>query len=78
MNFTDFDVTPPRVVFAEVARLAHEAGVEVEESELIGLIPRKALAGTSAEELKLKDFDAQRILENRLQSCAAASGDKRW
>jgi glutamate formiminotransferase len=68
MNLTDFEQTPPRVVYAEVSRLAAVAGVEIEESELIGLIPRKALEKTSPEELKLQQFDPQRILENRLES----------
>ncbi len=68
MNLTDFEQTPPRAVFAEIARLAAQAGVEIQESELIGLIPRQALQGTSPEELKLKDFDSQRILEDRIDS----------
>jgi glutamate formiminotransferase len=68
MNLTDFEQTLPRAVYAEISRLAAKAGVEIEESELIGLIPRKALENTSAEELKLKDFDSGRILENRLRS----------
>ncbi|HZS53134.1 MAG TPA: glutamate formimidoyltransferase [Bryobacteraceae bacterium] len=68
MNLTDFEQTPPRVVFAKVSALATEAGVEIEESELIGLIPRKALEDTSPEALKLKEFDPQRVLENRLNS----------
>jgi glutamate formiminotransferase/glutamate formiminotransferase/formiminotetrahydrofolate cyclodeaminase len=68
MNLTDFEQTPPSVVFAEIERLAGDAAVQIEESEIIGLIPEKALAGTSPEELRLKDFDPQRILENRLRS----------
>lgn len=68
MNLTDFEQTPPRVVFAEIARMAAEAGVQIAESELIGLIPKRALEGTSPEELQLKDFDPSRILENRLRS----------
>lgn len=66
MNFTDFEITPLHAVYREIERLAQAAGIEIEESELIGLIPRKALAGTSAQNLKLKDFDEERILENRL------------
>ena len=66
MNFTDFEQTRPAIVFAEICRLAWEAGVEIEESEIIGLIPRAALENTSAEELKIRDFGPQRILEERL------------
>lgn len=67
MNLTDFAQTSLPVVFQAIQRLAAEVGVEIEESELIGLIPQKALDGTSPQELKLKDFDEQRILESRLK-----------
>jgi glutamate formiminotransferase len=66
MNLTDFEQTPPLLVYREIERLAAEAGAAIEESELIGLIPERALEGTSAEELKLRDFDESRVLENRL------------
>lgn len=73
MNFIDFEQTSPRIVYMEIVRLAAEAGVQIEESELIGLIPRKALEDTSPEELKLKKFDEQRILENRLRTLRIVS-----
>jgi glutamate formiminotransferase/glutamate formiminotransferase/formiminotetrahydrofolate cyclodeaminase len=66
MNLTDFNVTPPHVVFAEVTRLAAEAGVTVAASELIGLIPRKAVELGFANALKLPDFSSARIIENNL------------
>lgn len=66
MNLIDFHQTPPAIVFAAIRRLAFEAGVEIEESEVIGLIPRAALENTSAEELKIRDFSPQKILEDRL------------
>ncbi|MBV8070950.1 MAG: glutamate formimidoyltransferase [Acidobacteriaceae bacterium] len=68
MNLTDFEQTPPRLVFAEIARMAGEAGVQIAASELIGLIPESALENTSPEELQLRDFNPNRILENRLRS----------
>jgi glutamate formiminotransferase len=68
MNLTDFEQTPVHVVFLEVTRLAAEYGVQVEETELIGLMPRKALEMAAAGFLKLNDFDSSRIVENRLES----------
>ena len=68
MNLTDFEQTPVHVVFLQVARLAAEYGVEVEESELIGLMPRKALEMAAAGLLKLSDFDSGRVVETRLES----------
>lgn len=66
MNLTDVVRTPPRVVFDAVQRAAAARGVAVRESELIGLIPRAALAGTTAAALRLRDFQDDRILEERL------------
>ncbi len=68
MNLTDFETTSPHIVFQEVERLAAERGVEVEESELIGLIPRRALEMAAAGMLKLNGFDSQRVVESRLQT----------
>ncbi len=67
MNLTNFEQTPVHVVYEEVRRLAAEHGVEVEESELIGLMPRKVLEMTAAGFLKLKNFDTQRVIENRIE-----------
>ncbi len=64
MNLTDFNVTPPHVVFAEVSRLAAAAGVAVAESELIGLIPAKALEMAFAHHLNLPNFGAESVIEN--------------
>lgn len=68
MNLTDFEQTPLHVVYLEVARLAAEQGVEIEESELIGLMPRKAIEMAAAGLLKLTSFDGDRVVENRLAS----------
>jgi glutamate formiminotransferase len=68
MNLTDFNVTPPHVAFAEVNRLAAAAGVPVAESELIGLIPRKAVEMAFAHTLKLPGFLSQSVIENCLAS----------
>jgi glutamate formiminotransferase len=68
MNLTDFEQTPVHIVFLEVARLAAEYGVEIEESELIGLMPRKALEAAAAGLLRLNDFHSDRVVENRLES----------
>jgi glutamate formiminotransferase len=71
MNLTDFNVTPPHVVFAEVSRLAALAGVVVAESELIGLIPRKAVEMGFAHALKLPDFRSDLVIENCLADRAS-------
>jgi glutamate formiminotransferase len=66
MNLTDFEQTPMHVVFNEVARQAALHGVEIEESEIIGLLPRKAINMAFAHWLKLPSFDGECVIETRL------------
>ena len=74
MNLTDFETTPVHIVFQEVARLAAAQGVEIEESELIGLIPRRALEMAAAGLLKLQGFNGQRVVESRLETVLTQTG----
>jgi glutamate formiminotransferase len=75
MNLTDFDQTPIHVVYEAVCRLAAERGVDVAESELIGLVPRRALEQAAAGLLKLTAFTAQRIIETRLETLQGNCAD---
>ncbi|MBC7349508.1 MAG: glutamate formimidoyltransferase [Candidatus Aminicenantes bacterium] len=43
INFTNYKITPPHLVFDEACRLAEKLGVRVTGSELVGLIPLEAL-----------------------------------
>lgn len=67
MNLTDFEQTSVHAVFEEVARLAAVHGVEIEESELIGLMPRKALETAFSHCLKMPAFGSTCVIETRLQ-----------
>jgi len=67
VNLTNCKETPLKIVFDRVKTLAAEAGAEILESELIGLAPKCAFAGTTPEYLKLKDFDIQRLLETHIK-----------
>lgn len=67
MNLTDFEQTPMHVVFDEVARLAAARGVAIVESEIIGLVPRKAVEMAFAHWLKLPSFEAGNVIEGRLE-----------
>ena len=67
MNLLDYNVTPIRTVFDRVAELAAAKGVEVVESELIGLAPAAAIDAELAAHIKLPSFDAsQQIVEAKL------------
>ncbi len=75
MNLTDFDQTPIHVVYQAVARLAAEQHVDVAESELIGLVPRRALEEAAAGFLKLTAFDSQRVVETRIETLQKMPSD---
>jgi glutamate formiminotransferase len=67
MNLVDYARTPPQVVFSRICELAEDEGVSVIDSELIGLIPEKALGRDGAESLRIRGFKPSMILENRIE-----------
>jgi len=73
MNLTDFEQTPVARVFEYVKREAARYGVLPAFSEIVGLIPKKALEDASEWFLQVENFDSSLILENRL---AAVMGGK--
>ena len=73
MNLTDFEQTPVHRVFELVKREAARYGVMPVCSEIVGLIPKKALEQAAEWFLQVENFDSSLILENRL---AAVMGGK--
>jgi glutamate formiminotransferase / formiminotetrahydrofolate cyclodeaminase len=73
MNLTDFEQTPIHRVFEMVKREAARYGVAPISSEIVGLIPKKALEQAAEWFLQVENFDSSLILENRL---AAVMGGK--
>ncbi len=67
MNLTNYEKTPVFRVFELVKREAARYGVNVLESELVGLIPAAALTASAAWYLQLEDFKDDQILENKLR-----------
>src|SRR6476661_4176609 len=73
MNLTDFEQTPVHRVYELVKREAARYGVIPVSSEIVGLIPKKALESAAEWFLQVENFDSSLILENRL---AAVMGGK--
>ncbi len=67
MNLTNCKETPLKIIYELVGKLAAERGVEILESELIGLAPKCAFTGTKPQKLKLVNFDKDRLLEKHLK-----------
>ena len=66
MNLTDTDQSPIARVFEYVKREAARYGVMPLSSEIVGLIPKKALEDAAEWFLQVENFDSSLILENRL------------
>lgn len=76
MNVTRLDLTPLDAVFAAVCHEAAALGIEVLGSELVGLVPRRAM-GQDPRRLRIRGFHEGMILETRLDRVrlAASAGD---
>src|SRR5246127_3895411 len=68
MNLTDFEQTPIHRVFEAVKREAARYGVVPVSSEIVGLIPKKALEQAAEWFLQVENFDSSLVLENRLSA----------
>ena len=68
MNLTDFEQTPIARVFEFVRREAARYGVVPVSSEIVGLIPKRALENAAEWFLQVGNFDSSLILENRLSA----------
>jgi glutamate formiminotransferase / formiminotetrahydrofolate cyclodeaminase len=68
MNLTDFEQTPIHRVFEMVRTEAARHGTSIVSSEIVGLIPKKALEQAAEWFLQVENFDSSLILENRLSA----------
>jgi glutamate formiminotransferase len=66
MNLTNYKVTSIRTVFDAIKAEAGRAGVEILNSEIIGLVPDAALKPGDVEYLKIEPFNPKMIVENNL------------
>src|SRR6266571_2784394 len=66
MNMVDYRKTSLAQAFEAVRALAAKEGVEIAESEIVGLVPLDALVDAATQYLKLARFHREQILETRL------------
>lgn len=74
MNLLDIDITSPATVFRAITALANKHGVEVMKSELVGLIPERAIIGAADVALKLPNA-ANHLLEAKIRAAQGPSLD---
>ena len=66
MNLTDFERTPLHVAFEGVRTEAAALGVEIAGTEIVGLVPAKAIDLAAAYLLRCENFSSKLVLEDRL------------
>ncbi|HUN61562.1 MAG TPA: glutamate formimidoyltransferase [Candidatus Sulfotelmatobacter sp.] len=68
INLTDFEQTPMHRVYAMVKREAERYGAMPVGSEIVGLIPKKAMEMAADYFLQLENFSPSQVFENKLQA----------
>lgn len=66
MNITDYTRTPLYLAFELVKLEAARYGVNVVGTEIIGLLPQKALLDCAEYYLRIENFSSDKVLENKL------------
>ena len=66
MNLLDTARTPMTLVFERIRQEAAQHGVEILESELVGMAPAQALVDVARQALQFGRLDADAVLETRL------------
>ena len=74
MNLTDTDLTPIAGVFEFVKREAARYGVLAQSSEIVGLVPKRAIEDAAEWFLQMENFNSSLILENRLAAVTRGGG----
>jgi glutamate formiminotransferase len=72
MNIERYDLTPVHEVVSAVVAAAAERGVEVVESELVGLMPRAAAEGHAEGKLLLGQLRETDLLEGAIAAALSA------
>lgn len=75
MNLLDIDVTSPATVFSVVSEKAGARGVEVLKSEIVGLIPERAIWDAAGRALKLEESVEAHLLETKIREAMGPALD---
>jgi glutamate formiminotransferase len=68
INLTDFEQTPMHRVYEMVKREAERYGAIPVGSEIVGLVPKKAVEMAADYFLQLENFSPSQVLENKLEA----------
>src|SRR2546423_435846 len=73
INLTDFEQTPMHRVYEIVKREAERYGAMPAGSEIVGLVPKKAIEMAADFFLQLENFSPEQIFENKLEGALTGS-----
>ncbi|HLG15521.1 MAG TPA: glutamate formimidoyltransferase [Blastocatellia bacterium] len=71
MNMVNYEGTPLFRAFEMIKREAERYGVRIAGSEIVGLVPQRALNAVADFYLQLENFSEEQILENRLDAAVS-------
>jgi glutamate formiminotransferase len=71
MNLVNYEVTGMDAAYDAVKREAERLGIQIESTEIVGLVPRNALNRQAEYFSKLENFSEAKILENQIANCRA-------
>lgn len=74
MNLVDYEKTQLHQAFEAVKREAARYGITVAGSEIVGLVPQKALDQAAQYHLQIENFAPGVVLENRIEAAFAGKG----
>ncbi len=69
MNLVNYETTGMTAAYNAVRAEAVRLGVEIDSTEIVGLVPEKALDSEADYFQKLENFSEDKILEHRLLTC---------
>lgn len=73
INLTDFEQTPMHRVYEMVKREAARYGVMPVGSEIVGLVPKKAIEMAAEFFLQLENFSPAQVFENKLETALSGA-----
>lgn len=73
INLTDYEATPMHRVFEMVKREAARYGVMPVGSEIVGLIPKRAIEMAADYFLQLENFSPEQVFENKLETALSGA-----
>jgi glutamate formiminotransferase/formiminotetrahydrofolate cyclodeaminase len=73
INLTDFEQTPMHRVYEMVKREAQRYGVMPVGSEIVGLVPKKAIEMAADYFLQLENFSPSQVFENKIEEVLTAA-----